>query len=354
MKILITGGAGFIGSALVRYLIGRTAHKVLVVDKLTYAGNLASLAPVQNHPRYRFSRADICDRAAIASLLSSFDPDAIMHLAAESHVDRSIDGPADFINTNVVGTYVLLEAALAHWDRLKGRRAQAFRFHHVSTDEVYGALTAEGHFTEQTRYEPRSPYSATKAAADHFVQAWHHTYGLPVLITNCSNNYGPHQFPEKLIPLMIIKALAGEAMPVYGRGLNVRDWLFVDDHAEALSLVLERGRVGETYNIGGSAERRNIDVVNAICDALDHLAPRTGGASHRELVTFVPDRPGHDFRYAMNFSKLKAELGWQPRHSFEQGLLTTVKWYIDNRAWWEPLLSAHDAAARRGLAMKSA
>ena len=259
----------------------------------------------QGHPRYHFSRTDICDRSAIADIFSSFDPDAVMHLAAESHVDRSIDGPAEFINTNVVGTYVLLEAALAHWRKL-GARAQSFRFLHVSTDEVYGALTDEGRFTEETRYDPRSPYSATKAASDHLVRAWSHTYGLPILLTNCSNNYGPHQFPEKLIPLTIIKGLAGEPMPVYGRGLNVRDWLFVDDHAQALTLVLERGRVGETYNIGGNAERRNIDVVSAICDAMDQLTPCPNGASHRELITFVPDRPGHDFRYAIDFAKLNA------------------------------------------------
>ena len=264
--------------------------RCLVVDKLTYAGNLASLASVQGHPRYHFSRTDICDRSAIAEIFSSFDPDAVMHLAAESHVDRSIDGPAEFINTNVVGTYVLLEAALAHWREL-GARAKNFRFLHVSTDEVYGALTDEGYFTEETRYDPRSPYSATKAASDHLVRAWGHTYGLPILLTNCSNNYGPHQFPEKLIPLTIIKGLSGEPMPVYGRGLNVRDWLFVDDHAQALTLVLERGRVGETYNIGGKAERRNIDVVNAICDAMDHLAPRPNGASHRELISFRARSP---------------------------------------------------------------
>jgi dTDP-glucose 4,6-dehydratase len=353
MKILITGGAGFIGSALVRHLIGHTDHEVLVVDKLTYAGNLASLASVQGHPRYHFSRTDICNRWAIADIFSSFDPDAVMHLAAESHVDRSIDGPAEFINTNVVGTYVLLEAALAHWRRLS-TRAQGFRFLHVSTDEVYGALKDEGQFTEETRYDPRSPYSASKAASDHLVRAWSHTYGLPILLTNCSNNYGPHQFPEKLIPLTIIKGLAGEAMPIYGRGLNVRDWLFVDDHAQALTLVLERGRVGETYNVGGSAERRNIDVVNAICDAMDALRPCANGASHRELIAFVSDRPGHDFRYAIDFAKLKAELGWSPKHSFEAGLRATVKWYLENRPWWEPLLSAHDAGARRGLSKKSA
>jgi dTDP-glucose 4,6-dehydratase len=354
MKIIVTGGAGFIGSALVRHLIDNTDHEVMVVDKLTYAGNLASFAGVAAHPRYRFSRTDICDRAAIAGIFSSFEPDAVMHLAAESHVDRSIDGPAEFINTNVVGTYVLLEAALAHWRKLSGARAERFRFHHVSTDEVYGALTDEGLFTEESRYDPRSPYSATKAASDHLVRAWGHTYGLPILLTNCSNNYGPHQFPEKLIPLTIIKGLAGEPMPVYGRGLNVRDWLYVDDHAQALTLVLESGRAGETYNIGGDGERRNIDVVTAICEALDAQRQCPAGGSHRQLISFVPDRPGHDFRYAIDFTKLTRELGWRPQHSFESGLAATVKWYIDNRAWWEPLLSAHDASVRRGLSKKSA
>jgi dTDP-glucose 4,6-dehydratase len=353
MKIIVTGGAGFIGSALVRHLVAHTDHQVLVVDKLTYAGNLASLASVQSHPHYNFSLTDICDRSAIDDVFSSFDPDAVMHLAAESHVDRSIDGPADFINTNVVGTYVLLEAALAHWRKLRSH-AQSFRFLHVSTDEVYGALKDEGCFTEETRYDPRSPYSASKAASDHLVRAWSHTYGLPILLTNCSNNYGPHQFPEKLIPLTIIKGLAGEPMPVYGRGLNVRDWLFVDDHAQALTLVLERGRLGETYNIGGKAERRNIDVVRAICDAMDRLTQCPNAASHRELINFVPDRPGHDFRYAIDFAKLNAELGWSPQHSFETGLTATVRWYLENRAWWEPLLSAHDASVRRGLSKKRA
>jgi dTDP-glucose 4,6-dehydratase len=352
MKIIVTGGAGFIGSALVRHLIGRTDHEVLVIDKLTYAGNLASLASVEGHSRYRFGRTDVCDRAAVAEIFKSFSPDAVMHLAAESHVDRSIDGPAEFINTNIVGTYVLLEAALAHWRRIGG--AGTFRFHHVSTDEVYGALTDEGQFTEETRYDPRSPYSATKAASDHLVRAWGHTYGLPVLVTNCSNNYGPNQFPEKLIPLTIIKGLAGEPMPVYGKGQNVRDWLYVEDHAEALTLVLERGRVGETYNIGGNAERCNIDVVGAICEAMDRLTKCPTAASHRDLITFVADRPGHDFRYAIDFSKLNKELGWSPRHTFETGLAATVQWYIDNRAWWEPLLSAHNASVRRGLSKKSA
>jgi dTDP-glucose 4,6-dehydratase len=353
MRIVVTGGAGFIGSALVKHLIGHTDYEVLVVDKLTYAGNLASLESVQGHPRYRFSRADICDRVTIADLFSSFNPDAVMHLAAESHVDRSIDGPAEFINTNIIGTYVLLEVALAHWRR-SGARGEDFRFLHVSTDEVYGALTEEGHFTEETRYDPQSPYSATKAASDHLVRAWSHTFGLPILITNCSNNYGPHQFPEKLIPMMIIKGLAGEPMPVYGAGLNVRDWLFVEDHAQALTLVLGRGRIGETYAIGGNAERRNIDVVRAIGDAMDTLVPLRSRSSYRELISFVPDRPGHDFRYAIDFSKLKIELGWSPQRSFEQGLFSTVQWYIENRAWWEPLLAKHEADARRGLSKKRA
>jgi dTDP-glucose 4,6-dehydratase len=355
MRILVTGGAGFIGSALVRHLVAQTDHEVLVVDKLTYAGNLASLKSVQGHARYWFSRTDICNRAALSQIFSSFDPDAVMHLAAESHVDRSIDGPAEFINTNIVGTYALLEAALVHWRSLgTGTRAQNFRFLHVSTDEVYGALTEEGRFTEETRYDPRSPYSASKAASDHLVRAWGHTYGLPILLTNCSNNYGPHQFPEKLIPLIIIKGLASQPMPIYGRGLNVRDWLFVDDHAQALTLILERGRVGQTYNIGGNGERRNIDVVNVICDTMDSLVPRSNGVSHRDLLAFVPDRPGHDFRYAIDFGKLNSELGWSPKHALEAGLHATVKWYLENRDWWEPLLPAHNAVARRGLAKKSA
>jgi dTDP-glucose 4,6-dehydratase len=337
MKIIVTGGAGFIGSALVRHLLQETPHDVLVIDKLTYAANLASLHSVQGHSHFHFSRTDICDRGRIDELFSDFDPDAVVHLAAESHIDRSILVPADFVNTNVIGTYVLLEAALTHWRKLRNMRAQAFRFHHVSTDEVYGALADDGYFTEKTRYDPHSPYAATKAASDHLVRAWGHTYGLPTLITNCSNNYGPYQFPEKLISVAITKGLLGEAIPVYGLGLNVRDWLFVDDHVKALALVLERGRPGETYNIGGGAERRNIDVVSAICDALDLLAPGSKDESRRKLITYVDDRPGHDYRYAIDFSKLNAEFGWAPMESFESGLLMTIKWYIANRNWWEPL-----------------
>jgi len=348
MRILVTGGAGFIGSALARHLIGHTGHEVLVVDKLTYAGNLASLDSVRHHPRYHFSRTDICDQAAITELFTDFSPDSVMHLAAESHVDRSIDAPGEFISTNIIGTYVLLEASLAHW-RQQGTRRKDFRFLHVSTDEVYGALTGEGRFTEETAYDPRSPYSATKAASDHLVRAWHHTFGLPILLTNCSNNYGPHQFPEKLIPMMIIKGLAGKPMPVYGRGLEVRDWLFVEDHARALTLVLENGRIGQTYAIGGDAERSNIAVVRSICDALDRFVPFRDVSSHHELISFVPDRPGHDFRYAINFTKLNTELGWSPERLFEQGLLSTVKWYIKNRAWWEPLLTEEEAIIRHGL-----
>jgi dTDP-glucose 4,6-dehydratase len=350
MKIIVTGGAGFIGSALVRHLLARTEHDVLVLDKLTYAGNLASLASVQNSPRYRFSRTDICDRPAVAKLFAEFNPDAVMHLAAESHVDRSIDAPSDFVTTNVVGTYTLLEAALAHWRKTRPNDPNV-RFHHISTDEVYGALDDDDEpFLETTRYDPRSPYSATKAASDHLVRAWYHTFGLQVVLTNCSNNYGPHQFVEKLIPLTILKCLAGEQIPVYGRGANVRDWLYVDDHAEALTLVLEKGRPGETYNIGGNAERRNIDVVTTICDTMDKLKPRRTGASHRDLISFVADRPGHDFRYAIDCSKVTSELGWTPKHSFESGLAHTVQWYLDNRAWWQPLADANDATRRRGLA----
>lgn len=352
-KALVTGGAGFIGSAVVRHLVMDLGWDVTVVDKLTYAGTRSSLAAVETLPNARLIQADICDAPRMAEIITQTGPDIIMHLAAETHVDRSIDGPADFINTNIVGTYTLLEAALAYWRKLGGDKAKAFRLHHISTDEVYGALGDEGSFVETTPYDPRSPYSASKAASDHLVKAWLHTYGLPVVVSNCSNNYGPFQFPEKLMPLMIIKGLANEPLPVYGKGHNVRDWLFVDDHARALALIARSGRVGETYNVGGDAERRNIDVVQAICNSLDLLAPRPKGGSRRDLITFVADRPGHDHRYSIDFTKLNGELGWTPQESFESGMLKTVQWYLDNRAWWEPLVEKQ-ASARRGLARASA
>ena len=333
MRIFVTGGAGFIGSALIRHLIAETPHEVVNVDKLTYAGTLTSLDAVAEDPRYRFERADICDRPEITRLFERHDPDIVVHLAAESHVDRSIDGPEAFLGTNVVGTFTLLSAALAHWRALSPERRESFRFHHVSTDEVYGSLGAEGLFSETSPYDPRSPYSASKAASDHFVSAWHHTYGLPTLITNCSNNYGPYHFPEKLIPLAIIKCLKGEPVPVYGKGDNIRDWLFVEDHARALTTVFEKGRSGETYNIGASSERSNLAVVDAICDTLDELRPRAGG-SYRQLISFVADRPGHDHRYAIDATKIRTELGWTPRESFETGIRRTVEWYLDNQSWW--------------------
>ncbi len=348
-KALITGGAGFIGSAVVRHLVRDLGWSVTAVDKLTYAGNLRSLDAVRGFDNFHFVKADICDSASMSEVIAASTPDIIMHLAAETHVDRSIDGPADFIKTNILGTYSLLEAALKYWRTKSEEEAKLFRFHHVSTDEVYGALGDDGSFTETTPYDPRSPYSASKAASDHLVKAWGHTYGLPVLISNCSNNYGPNQFPEKLIPLMIIKGLAGEPLPVYGQGLNVRDWLFVDDHARALALIAVHGRLGETYNIGGAAEYRNIDVVTAICDALDELTPRTDGTPHRDQIAYVADRPGHDHRYAIDFSKLERELGWTPQETFHTGLKRTVSWYLENRAWWEPLQRTHEASMRRGL-----
>ena len=333
MRILVTGGAGFIGSALIRHLINDTDHEVLNLDKLTYAGNLESLRQVENDPRYRFLQADIGDQAAVSEALSSFQPDAIMHLAAESHVDRSIDGPAAFIQTNIVGTYALLEATRAYWSKLNEPRRQAFRFHHISTDEVYGDLHGvDDLFTETTPYAPSSPYSASKAASDHLVRAWQRTYGLPVLLTNCSNNYGPYHFPEKLIPLVILNALDGKPLPVYGNGQQVRDWLFVEDHARALLQVVTRGQIGETYNIGGHNEQKNLDVVHAICDLLDELQPRAAG-SYREQITFVTDRPGHDLRYAIDASKIARELGWTPAETFPSGLRKTVRWYLDNLDW---------------------
>jgi dTDP-glucose 4,6-dehydratase len=348
-RILVTGGAGFIGSALVRHLIVNTEHEVLNVDALTYAGNLSSLAEVRDSNRYRFAKADICDQAAIAALIADFRPQVITHLAAESHVDRSIDGPAAFIQTNLVGTFSMLSAALDHWRGLDSAGKQAFRFHHISTDEVFGALGDDGFFTEDTPYDPRSPYSASKAGSDHLVSAWHHTYGLPVLITNCSNNYGPYHFPEKLIPLMIIKCLAGEALPVYGKGANVRDWLYVDDHVRALTAVFERGVPGESYMVGGRSERTNLAVVETICDTLDQIRPRADGRSYRDQISFVADRPGHDFRYAIDASKLERELGWRPQESFETGIAQTIRWYLDNEAWWRPILERNYAGERLGL-----
>jgi len=348
MKILVTGGAGFIGSAVCRLFVGELGASVLNVDKLTYAANLASLKPIENNPAYTFQRADIGDRPAIAALLGSFQPDAILHLAAESHVDRSIDDPGDFIKTNIEGTYALLEAAREYWRSLPAERATSFRFHHVSTDEVFGSLGLDGSFSETSRYQPNSPYAASKAAADHLVRAWHETFGLPTVMTNCSNNYGPYHFPEKLIPLAILKALAGEPVPVYGKGDNIRDWLYVDDHARALHAVLTGGRPGESYNIGGDGERTNLEVVTAICGLLDELAPDSPHRPHARLISFVADRPGHDQRYAMDATKLRRELGWQPRESFETGLRKTVRWYLDNRWWWEPIWSERYRGARLG------
>jgi dTDP-glucose 4,6-dehydratase len=350
LRILVTGGAGFIGSALVRHLIRETPHEVLNVDKLTYAGNLSSLALIDNSPRYRFLQADICDGPAIAAALAEFRPDVVTHLAAESHVDRSIDGPAAFIETNIVGTFTMLSAALDYWRGLDDEAKAAFRFHHISTDEVFGTLADDGFFTEETPYDPHSPYSASKASSDHLVRAWHDTYGLPVLVTNCSNNYGPFHFPEKLIPLMVIKALAGEGLPVYGKGLNVRDWLFVEDHARALTAVFETGVPGQSYIIGGRAERTNMDVVNRICETLDRVRPRGDGKSYKEQITYVADRPGHDHRYAIDPSKIERELGWTARESFDSGIERTIRWYLDNEAWWRPLVVEKGAVKRVGLA----
>ncbi len=349
MNILVTGGAGFIGSAVCRLLCGNPGHHVVNVDKLTYAGNLESLRQIENHPNYSFANADICDASVIDDLLRRNDIDVIMHLAAESHVDRSIDGPSAFIETNIVGTFRLLSAALTYWRGLSGEKKKAFRFHHISTDEVFGDLPFdEGVFTEDTPYAPSSPYSASKAASDHLVRAWHETYGLPVVISNCSNNYGPFHFPEKLIPLAILNALHEKPIPVYGTGANIRDWLYVDDHARALELVATKGVPGESYNVGGNSERSNLVVVETICDVLDDMKPRRGGGSYRDLIAFVSDRPGHDRRYAIDASKISRELGWQPSETFESGLARTVRWYLDNDWWWKPIRDGRYAGERLG------
>ncbi|QMU58484.1 MAG: dTDP-glucose 4,6-dehydratase [Boseongicola sp.] len=343
MKILITGGAGFIGSAVVRKAI-RDGHEVVNVDCLTYAANLQNVASVTNAPGYAFEQVSIADRPALAAVFDRHKPDAVMHLAAESHVDRSIDGPAAFIETNIVGTYALLEATRSYWDQMN--RPEFFRFHHVSTDEVFGSLGAGGQFTETTPYDPRSPYSASKAASDHLVRAWHETYGLPIVLSNCSNNYGPFHFPEKLVPVVILNALAGKDIPVYGDGGNVRDWLFVEDHADALLTVLTKGAVGRSYNIGGEAEARNIDMVELICALLDKTRPKE--TLYRELITFVDDRPGHDRRYAIDPTRIRDELGWRPSVTLEEGLARTVDWYLQNEDWWRPLLEDHDVSGRLG------
>ena len=360
-KALVTGGAGFIGSAVCRYLVLEKKVQVLNVDKLTYAGNLASLNEIKDNPLYQFAQVDICDGEAISGLLDDFQPDAVMHLAAESHVDRSIDGPSEFIQTNIVGTYTMLACAREYWLRLPkteaGKKRSSdlrplssdFRFHHISTDEVYGSLGDEGLFEETTPYDPRSPYSASKASSDHLVMAWCHTYGLPVVITNCSNNYGPYHFPEKLIPLVILNALDEQELPIYGKGDNIRDWLHVEDHARALVTVVETGRLGETYNVGGRNERTNLEVVETICEVLDELKPRAAGR-YKDLIKFVEDRPGHDQRYAIDATKLETELGWKAQEDFDSGIRKTVQWYLDNDWWWKPLRTSRYAGERLGRA----
>lgn len=334
MKIIVTGGAGFIGSAVIRHIINSTNNIVLNVDKLTYAGNLESLVDVENNPRYSFKQIDICDADAVVQAFDDFQPDLIMHLAAESHVDRSIDGPAEFINTNIVGTYTLLEAARKYWQALEEEKKSTFKFHHISTDEVYGDLEGTTDlFTETTPYAPSSPYSASKASSDHLVRAWYRTYGLPIVITNCSNNYGPYHFPEKLIPLVILNALDGEPLPIYGKGDQIRDWLYVEDHARALYKVVTEGTIGETYNIGGHNEKQNIEVVRTICSILDELKPQSNGQPYESLITFVTDRPGHDVRYAIDATKIKNDLGWIPEETFDTGIRKTVEWYLNNLEW---------------------
>ena len=351
MNILVTGGCGFIGSALIRYLIKNTNHNIINVDKLTYAGNLDSLLEVSDNPRYFFKKIDICDVVSIEAIFEEYHPDLVMHLAAESHVDRSIDGPSDFIQTNIVGTFSLLEQALKYYRKLNGPKKELFRFHHISTDEVYGDLEGSAElFTEITPYAPSSPYSASKASSDHLVRAWHRTFNLPVIITNCSNNYGPFHFPEKLVPHIILNALKGDSLPIYGNGLQIRDWLYVEDHAKALFNVVSKGKIGETYNIGGHNEKTNLEVVKFICSVLDELVPNKpkNVNKYEDLITFVKDRPGHDARYAIDASKIQKELGWVPKESFETGMKKTVIWYIDNRSWWERVISGDYKLKRIG------
>jgi dTDP-glucose 4,6-dehydratase len=351
MKFLVTGGAGFIGSAVVRHIINGTIHQVLNVDKLTYAGNLQSLASVAESDRYKFSQVDICDRNALETVFSKFAPDFVMHLAAESHVDRSIDGPADFINTNIFGTYQMLEVARKYYGQLSHEKQAIFRFHHISTDEVYGSLGKTGLFHETSRYEPNSPYSATKASSDHLVRSWAATFGLPTIITNCSNNYGPYHFPEKLVPLMILNALFGKPLPIYGKGDQIRDWLYVEDHARALFKVVTEGKIGETYNVGGHNEKENLEVVKILCDLLEELAPEkpAGVERYEDLIIYVEDRPGHDQRYAIDASKIQAELGWIPEETFESGMRKTVEWYLENKVWWANVLNGSYQGERLGL-----
>lgn len=350
MKFIVTGGAGFIGSNLVKYLVEEKGHEVLNFDALTYAGNLSSLSSLESHPNYSFLQANICDMDAVERAFKEFSPDGILHLAAESHVDRSIDGPGEFIQTNIIGTYTLLQVALEYYRSLEGEKKEAFRFLHVSTDEVFGSLGPDdAGFSEVTPYDPHSPYSASKAASDHLVRAWADTYGLPVLITNCSNNYGPFQFPEKLIPVVILKALKGEPIPVYGQGENIRDWLYVRDHATAIYTVFEKGNLGETYTVGGDNEQRNIDLVRSICEILDEVRPREAGQKYEELIQFVTDRPGHDMRYAIDASKILNELGWSPAEDHNSGMRKTIQWYLDHENWWQTILSGDYKINRIGL-----